>query len=95
MGKVIVVFIDILGKFGSGSIYVVYKGVLEIMFSLVVLKGELFGFVFKELCCIFSVVFIVNKLNELSVVVKLVEVVYSELIFFSRKFQDQKYNGFK
>lgn len=95
MGKVIVASVDTLGKFGSRSTHAVYKGVLEIMSSLAVLKGEPFGPAFKVLCCILSAALTVNKPNEPSVVAKLAEVVHSELTLFNRKFQDQKYNGLK
>lgn len=95
MGKVIVASIDTLGKFGSRSTHAVYKGVLEIMSSLAVLKGEPYGPAFKVLCCILSAALTVNKPNEPSVVAKLAEVVHSELTLFNRKYQDQKYNGLK
>lgn len=68
-------------------------GILEIILSIVVVVGGFFGVVFLVLCSIVGVIVLLNKLVKLSVVEKLVEVVYSELNNFFEKLQGVELSG--
>lgn len=79
------IIVNVLEKLKIGDFYDVMCGILEIILSIVVVVGGFFGVVFLVLCSIVGVIVLLNKLVKLSVVEKLVEVVYSELNNFFEK----------
>lgn len=95
VSKVFIVIINGIKKFKSGDFLEVMRGVLDIILIVGNLFDGFYGLIIEVICIIIGIFFIESELQQLSVVDQLVKVVYDELVYFNKRLQDQKYDGFR
>jgi len=95
VGKVLEATIKGGEKFRSGRELEIARGVLDIISSIVVLKGEPDGQAIKVICGVISVIITQHEPKQPSVIDRLANIVHDKLVDLNKKLHDQKYQGLK